>query len=522
MHVFMNRLEALQGWKRRGALYLLGACATLTLPPFFLLPLAIPAYGGLAWLIWRAPSRKIAFTTGWWWGFGFFTSGLYWMCIALLTDPVKFAWLIPFTLLGLHGALALFSALAALILYLLWPKREGTPGLLFALCFTSVWSLIEFARGHILTGFPWNLPGYAFALHDTLLQSASIIGIYGLTFLILYLSVCVMAGRRAIALGIVLALLHTGFGIWRLNNAPAIDSAENVDISVPIRIVQANILQHHKWNPEKQLEGLKSYSQLSQSPGHEKMKLTVWPETAVPYVLNDHPSLLKLLAITAPEKGALLTGALRSTPPSEPFRIWNSLHVITRAGLATVYDKHHLVPFGEFVPLRSILPIDKITPGATDFSRGPGPTTLTLPEGLPTISPLICYEAIFPGEAFDAAARPDLLVNITNDAWFGISTGPYQHFHMSRVRAVETGIPLLRAANTGISGVIDAYGRVLAKLPLAEKGVINHATPRKIEKTPYSCISIIYLLLLSALPLILTFFYHIKLFFNKSRLRCAG
>ncbi|MBF0394337.1 MAG: apolipoprotein N-acyltransferase, partial [Alphaproteobacteria bacterium] len=191
-------------------------------------------------------------------------------------------------------------------------------------------------------------------------------------------------------------------------------------------------------------------------------------------------------AAAVPPGGLLLTGAPRATPPGEPFRVWNSLVVIDeRAGVAGIYDKVHLVPFGEYVPLRGVLPIAKLTHGSTDFSSGGALATLDLP-GLPPVGPLICYEAIFPGRVTAADRRPAWLLNVTNDGWFGISAGPHQHLASARLRAIEEGLPMVRAANTGISAVADGHGRVVATLGLGERGVLDAPLPNDLSPTPYA------------------------------------
>ena len=208
----------------------------------------------------------------------------------------------------------------------------------------------------------------------------------------------------------------------------------------------------------------------------------------MPYLLARAPDLRRALARIVPPGGLVIAGALRATPASaQPFRVWNSLQAIDDAGrIVASYDKSRLVPFGEYVPLRSILGMAKLTVGDTDFSAGPGPRTLRL-AGLPPVSPLICYEAIFPGKVADPGDRPGWLLNVTNDAWFGASSGPYQHFASARIRAIEEGVPLVRAANSGVSGVVDAYGRITARLGLGVEGVLDSALPRALpEPTPFA------------------------------------
>jgi len=181
--------------------------------------------------------------------------------------------------------------------------------------------------------------------------------------------------------------------------------------------------------------------------------------------------------------------------------LWNSLHAIDSSGnIAATYDKHHLVPFGEYMPLRSIMSVAKLTHGNIDFSSGPGAQTLQVP-GLPPFSPLICYEAIFPGQVASGDVRPGWLLNITNDGWFGNTAGPYQHLQAARLRAIEEGLPMVRAANTGISAVIDPLGRILAHLPLGQEGVLQIALPRALGRTPYAMLGDWTLFLILIIPL---------------------
>lgn len=433
--------------------FLSGICATLTLPPIYLFPLVIPAYGGLFYLLAKADTRRRAALTGFFWGWGFYMTGLYWFVIALMTDPDKFAWLIPLALFALTAVIALYTAVFAW----LWQqvKKSGVKG---ALIFSLLWTLVELARGHLFTGFPWNLAGYVFNATDASIQLASLIGIYGLTFVAVFLGAVTIAHRRAaIACWVILAL-GIGWGQWRVTTAPE----EYVD-GVKLRLVQANISQHHKWDPNRQMQGLRAHISIMRAPGIETITHVIWPETAVPYVLNDDSTLALRLGETLLPGQYLITGAIRGN--SE--RLTNSIAVVDSKGAVQgSYDKYKLVPFGEFLPLRWMIPDALETPvGMMDMTPGPGAQTLRWP-GLPPVSPLICYEVIFPGNAVKENDRPSWLLSVTNDAWFGTSSAPYQHLAMARMRAIEQGLPMVRAANTGISAVFDSYGRRIAYLPL--------------------------------------------------------
>ena len=265
---------------------------------------------------------------------------------------------------------------------------------------------------------------------------------------------------------------------------------------VHLRLVQPNIPQALKWRRELRRSHVQKQLKLSLAPalagsGSTPLKPPthiIWAETSVPYILANTPGLSQVLAAAVPPGGLMIFGAPRASPAGvTPRQLWNSLQAIDDKGrVKGTYDKHHLVPFGEYVPFRDILPIEKLTAGRQDFSPGPGIRTLAF-DGLPPVSPLICYEVIFSGNVVDAENRPQWLLNLTNDAWFGQSFGPYQHFAAARLRAVEEGLPLVRVANTGISGVIDGYGRTIRRLGLGQEGVIDSPLPAALDdRTMYS------------------------------------
>ncbi len=474
----MNRLArglaALRGWRRVLASFGAGAVAAAALPPVGALPLLVVAFTTLTWLLEGCRRGRSALAVGWWFGFGHFIAGLYWTGTALLTEPEKFAWMVPFAVIGLPAVLAVFTALVALVAH--WVPS----GAMRVVALAAAWTAAEWMRGHILTGFPWNLIGYAWTVSDSMLQVTALIGVYGLGLIAVLAAAApatLVAGKwlPSAAAAVLLAAVWVG-GTTRL----AIAEIEDVP-DVRLRIVQANIAQHHKWREDRLRAQFNRYLQLSSGPGMAEITHIVWPETATPAALNRDEAALRLIGGLVSPGGLVLTGALRAAPAAEtPTRVWNSLYAVDSSGaVAAVYDKHHLVPFGEYVPLRAglaALGIDKITAGRGDFSAGPGPRTLDLP-GLPPLSPLICYEAIFPGAVTAPDRPPAWLLNITNDAWFGRSSGPYQHFAMARVRAVEQGLPLVRAANTGISAIVDAHGRTVARLGVGATGVLDGALP---------------------------------------------
>ena len=296
------------------------------------------------------------------------------------------------------------------------------------------------------------------------------------------------AAHVAVTALLLLPLFSWVWGAWRLADAPAPGSAVVEDAR--LRLVQAAIPQAMKWRADRKAANLRLQAELSLSPGYEDRNVIIWPETAVPYLLAADPGLREELAGIVPPGGYLIAGAPRVDPADPGGEIWNSLHALDERGeIVATYDKVHLVPFGEYTPLRSLLGLAKLTAGARDFSAGDGLKNLNLP-GLPPFSPLICYEIIFPGAVKPDAADappPRWLLNLTNDAWFGDSSGPYQHFASARLRAVEEGLPLVRAANNGISAVIDSYGRVMGQIDLNDRGIIDVELPEAaVNQTLYS------------------------------------
>ena len=473
-------VAALRGWRRVAASFGSGIVAAAALPPLGVFPLLAVSFTVLVWLIDGCRRGRAAAAVGWWFGFGYFIAGLYWTGVALLSEPEKFAWMVPFAVLGLPAALALFTAMAA------YATRLAPAGAARVVALAVAWTAAEWLRGHVLTGFPWNLIGYSWTVSDAMLQVTAYVGIYGLS-LITVLAAAAPATLAAGSWAPSAAAAALIAALWAGGTVRLAGAEEGEVPGVRLRIVQANIAQHHKWREDLMRAQLDRYLQLSSAPGAAQITHIIWPETATPAALNRDRAALRIIGDLAPPGGLVLTGALRVSPES-PARIWNSLYAVdSSARVSAVYDKFHLVPFGEYVPLRALLGalgVAKITQGRGDFSAGPGPRTLDLP-GLPHLAPLICYEAIFPGAVTEPGRRPEWLLNITNDAWFGATSGPYQHFAMARVRAVEEGLPLVRAANTGISAVVDAYGRTLAKLGVGETGVLDSALPKAIPESTF-------------------------------------
>ena len=479
------------GWKRQLAALLLGALTATAMPPFFDL---IGFVVGLCGLVWigdgcarsRRPGRA-SFWAGWFFGLGYFVVGLWWVANALLIDAARWWWLVPIAAVGLPMGLSLFWGLALW----LW-RRIGFAGPGRVAVLAGFLGIAEWLRGNILSGFPWNLPGYAWWPFDSVLQSASWLGFYGLTVVTLVVVMAPAAGvdgrtgrfmRRAWVwpaggVGVLIVLMLAGH--IRLASAPDVQAPEANVPDVMLRLVQPNFSQTEKWTDALRNPNVLAQVEMSKIEGWQSVTHVIWAETAVTFPVADKPDWLAELAVAAPVGGYLMTGAPRvSVGIDSRQRAHNSLLAIGPTGqIAATYDKAHLVPFGEYVPFGDLLSFTGVAGG---FTAGPGPQTLRLP-GLPPFSPLICYEAIFPGQVVAAPdgpddERPEWLLNITNDAWYGDSPGPRQHLQIVRGRAIEEGLPLVRVANTGISAVFDSYGREITRLDLGLRGVVDSHLP---------------------------------------------
>ena len=480
-----ERIARLSTRKRYALAFALGLLSVLALPPLHIVPVLVPSFVGLAWLLDAAPTRRAAFFTGWWFGWGFFIAGLYWMSYSFLVDAAQFGWMIPFAVPGLSAVAAIYIGLATLATHWLAPAGLRRVALL-----PVAWVVFEYLRGILLTGFPWNLIGSVWTFDAPMMQSLSVYGAYGLSLITVCAAIAPAAFADATASprarwttfslsAALLAIVWIG-GAMRLADAPT-DSVPGVRL----RLIQPDVAQSLKWQPELRAEIMQRLLTMSAEPAQGLQPThIIWPETAVPVFLEHSPADLAALARVTPPNGALITGAARIRRGGErenDIQLWNSIHVVdAEARILATYDKFHLVPFGEYMPLPAFLGRLALAAERVDFSPGPGPVTLTI-AGAPPASPLICYEAIFPGHVTapreDGAARPQWLLNVTNDAWFGISSGPYQHLASARMRAVEEGVPLVRAANNGVSGIFDAYGRVRAEAGLGRRAVIDADLP---------------------------------------------
>lgn len=457
----------------------LGAGVVFALPPLstpFVLPIC---FGGLFYLT-TSKARTRAFLTGWAFGFGFFLFGLSWIAESFFVDAERFGWMAAPAVIALAGGLALFPA-AAMVVF----AATKTTGVSGALVFAACWSGSEWLRGTVLTGFPWNLIAYAWVDYDVPRQMAALFGSYGLGLLTVLLSTLpiVIFTRDRWQSGLAATMfVMLAAAIWITGEARL--TGEDQQTRVNIRIVQGNIPQREKWDPNFRERNIARYLDLSAQPG--QFDILLWPESTFPGYLDEDKRMLGEIAKLLPIDAVLLTGAqTRKNVDGEPQYKNAILAIDSNAQIIGRYAKHHLVPFGEYVPLRGILPLERFTAGLGDFMPGSGPETFRMPH-LPSVGLSICYEAIFPGRIVDSTDRPEWIFNATNDAWFGASIGPNQHLASSRMRAVEEGLPFIRAANTGISAIIDGNGRLNSHLSLGETNVLDGSLPAALPPTLFS------------------------------------
>jgi apolipoprotein N-acyltransferase len=497
-----DAIVVLWGWRRFVVALAAGAISTLAFAPFNAFPVLWLAMPVFVWLIDGAEAgegtpwyRRLwpAAVAGFGFGFGFFLAGLWWIGAAFLVDADEFAWLLPLAVMLLPAILALFWAFGAMIARAFW--MEGWPRILvFAVAMASA----EWLRGHAFTGFPWNAFGYTLTPFPLMMQSASLVGIWGLTLAAFFVfsapavlaDVRIGKGARAmLAAAAAVLVLHVAFGGMRL----AFHPADNPDGAVRIRIVQPAIAQDRRWTVADADTVMARYIDLSRGEsGLDGVDVLVWPESAFPFLLTERPSALAAIADLLPPGTTLVTGAARAERAlgnDGPPPVFNSVYVIDDGGeIVGAYDKVHLVPFGEYLPLRSAfeaIGLRQLVAIPGGFSPGQRLRSIEL-AGAPAFGPLICYEIIFPGAVVEPGNRPGWLLNVTNDGWYGNTPGPYQHFQQARVRAVEEGLPLVRAANSGISAAVDALGRVSESLPLGQVGALDGNLPQPLPPTPYA------------------------------------
>ncbi|TYC51896.1 apolipoprotein N-acyltransferase [Rhodobacterales bacterium] len=479
---------------------LAGGVTALSLPPYdlsFLLPLT---FSSLVWLLDGAlepgEGRRMArlrtgFSLGWLFGFGYFLAGLWWIGSAFLVEADRYAWMMPFAVFAMPVGLALFTGLGTALAALVWNDRSQR-----ILFLAAGLTLSDWLRGHVLTGFPWNAFGYGVSQSLVLSQVASLVGIYGLSFLVVAISSApaTLADSRPLskrlvpvtsAIAVLVAVAV--FGAVRLS------SNETQYEDLDIRIVQPSIDQQDKWRPELKDEIFQTYLDMTEVPlgGSARVgndRLVVWPESAVPFLLTLEPGALFRIGQALGENAELVTGANRGEAGANGPNYFNSVYMVENDGtVSAIYDKVRLVPFGEYLPLQSLLEqtgLSSLAGPFQGFTPGYRKKALTTAGGI-KFQPLVCYEAIFPGSTLTGKDRPSFLLNVSNDAWFGRTPGPYQHLAQARMRAIETGLPMVRAANTGISAIIDGKGEVIEKMRVFRRGVIDGKLPARLDTTFY-------------------------------------
>ncbi len=515
-----------------------GAAAALAQPPFGLLP-GLMGYGLLLYVLDASPAARplrAAFFRGWTAGFGYLLISVWWIAEAFLVDAAERGWQGPFAVALTAGGIGVFWGGAGLTYK--WLTQRAFGRAFRILIFAAVLSLFEWLRGHVLTGFPWDLPGETWRAGSAMSQTASLVGAYGLTFITVALgaSAGVLApshdssvgpgrvpgihgatsegpsgrstsrhgppeqvrrkrkerGARFLVLTLVAATLASlwGFGAWRLSQPSPHDTA------LRLRVVQPGLGEEATWTTPILIARYQRFMDLTSRPAAPPPDVVVWPEGAIPYLFNDYlaPGTWTLQALEQALRPGeiLLAGGTRSAPEPDGPRYYNTMLALRRTadGLTTLasYDKYRLVPFGEFVPLAPLFDrvgLKPLVQVGEPFTSGPRPAPLDI-DGLPRVQPLICYEILFPGLATDHGRRAAWIVNVSDDAWYGRTSGPLQHLNMAGYRAIEQGLPIVRSTPTGVSAIIDGYGRTRASLGLGQAGVIDGLLPAALPPTLYS------------------------------------
>jgi len=499
MERLAGRIILLWGWRRALTAFLAGAATALAQPPFDFFAIGFITLPVLVWLLDGASGQAgestvrrafRPFLIGWWFGFGYFLAGLWWTGAALLVEADLFAWALPLAVFGIPALLALFYGIAAAMARLMWSDGLGRVAAIAA-----SFGIAEWLRTFVLTGFPWNAIGQAAMPIPVLMQSVGVVGMIGMNTLTVFVLAmpALLAGRRGRITGFTLAVLlialHAGYGSWRLSTAEP-----DPETLLTVRIVQPSIEQTDKWDGDLRDRIFSTYLDLSALPhqeGQPRPDLIVWPETSIPFILSERPDALVALGELVQENQSLFVGAIRleDVGTTLPDRYYNAVVAINDRGETyDAVDKIWLVPFGEYLPfsdLFSRLGMRQLVQSVSAFSPGGPRRAIETATGVRAL-PFICYEIIFPGITGYGDTSADIILNITNDAWFGDTPGPYQHFRQAQIRAVESGRPLVRSANNGISGVVDAYGRVVDAFALDAVGVLDVSVPRQRLEPPIS------------------------------------
>lgn len=489
------------GWRRDLMLLVAGLLAGLSVAPFFILPALFVALPIWVWALDGAETRPgwrrlfgPSFRIGFYFGLGYFIVALHWLGTALFVDGGVLVWTMPLAILAVAALMAVFWGWASAVAHWLWSDSGFK---LFALA--TALTLAEFARGHMLTGLPFDLIGYALTANDQMMQAASLVGTYGLTFAAILMAMTPaliwphdergLSTRLAPFFGaLVVIAAQVGFGQYRLQSTLL---TERDDLR--LRLIQPNIDQSIKWQADSRdfiVDRLMELSQTRTNPsdtGLDGVTHLIWPEAALPFFLDQYPEALARFARMLPAGTMLITGApRRDTLGGSAAGDFNSILAFNdTAEVVATYDKQHLVPVGEFLPFKaffSALGLRQFVPGLEGWTHGTTPR-LMQPEGSPAFLPLICYEAIFPGDLGPHVDEAEFILNVTNDGWFDGSIGPAQHFHHARLRAVESGLPMVRVANSGITAMIDPLGRITGRIAEGEVGLLDTSVPARLAPT---------------------------------------
>lgn len=502
-------LVMMTGWRRWTVALLAGAVTALAMAPYHLFAVCFVTFPIVVWLL-DGAVRPVdagffrrhmpAFAIGWWFGLGYFLAGIWWIANALLVEAREFIWFIPLAVLGLPAVLAVFYGVATALARSFW-----SDGLARVAMLAFAFGLLEFARSWVATGFPWNAVGYALTPIPVMMQSASIIGIAGLNLIAVFvfaLPACFAGPVRrvvpALTLIVIIMTSHIGYGVWRLAIADAIPADETLPI---VRVVQPSIDQSVKVASIDRDAQMARLLDLTGEPSDDGVlpDLILWPETAVPYILTQSPRIVSAIAARLEPGQVLMTGAVRvegEVSDGVDQRFYNSILVLDDEGIIIdAADKVHLVPFGEYLPFRSVLEslgMRKIVDADRGYVGAPNRNLITPRENY-ALLPLICYEVIFSRYARNDGKDASAIVTVSNDAWFGNTAGPHQHLHHAQLRAVETGLPLIRAANSGISTSFDAFGRPLTdSLQYGAVGATQFQMTPRLAETVYKQYGIYY------------------------------
>ena len=502
-----------------------GGLAAVAHPPFGFLP-GLLGYALLMHLVDAAPDARplrAAFWRGWLAAFAYFLISCWWVAEAFMVDARGQGWMAPFAATLLPAGLGLFWGLAMLAY-----RALGKSGPCRVLVFAGAFTAAEWLRGHVLTGFPWNLPGESWRAGSAMSQTAALVGAYGLTWITLAMAAACAApfrpgpgpGGRRWRFAPVLVAAGALVGLWihgelRLRHPVAPPGPQPV-----VRIVQANVKQETKYSEDNLRTIFADYVDLTAAPASRPPDIVVWSEGAVPSLsanelLEPGSGAAEAIARAMHPGESLLLGAYRIAGTAGKSRYYNSLIAVrARAGgldVTGVYDKYRLVPFGEYLPAEQVLQplgFKDLTHIGDSYSAGALPAGIA-PAGMPPVLPLICYESLFPDLVRDAvrrsARRPQWIVNVSNDSWFGVTSGPLQHLNQASYRAIEEGLPIVRSTPTGVSAVIDAYGRVAPgrSLGMDRLGVVDTPLPPPLAGTTYGRVGDAPLGILLALTLLM-------------------